>query len=447
MLGIWAVISIWVLRHPPALSSDDALFFTRGLTRFSVLDFSPQFPGYPGFILIGRAVLWATGDALFALSLLCAVVALALPWIAAWVAKNCAGPQAAALAFLLTLTIPLGPNLALNLLSDGAGVFFIVVSIALLPHSLTSPKNRMQAFMAGLMLGWALACRPSNLILVLAAATGASITAPRMFWPLWLGMGMVLGPVIIGLFALEPLYLIEGARFVQGHAEIWGNTALTSQAHQSWATTLFEHPLVAILLSIETLAMVTLPMMKTSQGRPARMALAAGFFGHLFWTLWFQNPNSLRHLVPLLVLGGVGLAVWSSHSQRRQLVAVLAIAIGVLSLAQRTNLSPTALPPLIAVTKFLAAEPTREPTTLVTNYGVQLMRSKLPNAHVYDAYYTGSTALGTSLSQGSIWRLSGTKPFSTAPLDTSLAIPFHGRFLGERRLWMQKIRANILQPK
>lgn len=391
---------------------------------------------------MGRAVLWATGDALFALSLLCTVIALALPWGAVWIASNCAGPRAAVLAFLLTLTIPLGPSLALSLLSDGAGIFFIVISIALLPHALTSPKNRMQVFVAGLMLGWALACRPSNLILVLAAATGASITAPRMFWPLWLGMGMVLGPVIIGLFVLEPLYLIEGARFVQGHAEIWGNTALTSQAHQSWATTLIDHPLVAILLSIETLGMITLPMMKINQGRPARMALTAGFFGHLFWTLWFQNPDSLRHLAPLLALGGIGLALWASHSKRRQLVAILAIAIGVLSLAMRTNPSPTALPPLIAATKFLAAEPTRKPTTLVTNYGVQLMRSKLPNAHVYDAYYTGSTALGTSLTQGPIWRLSGTKP-----LGTSQTIPFHGRFLGERRLWIQQINSRILHHK
>lgn len=389
---------------------------------------------------MGRAILWATGDALFALSLLCVIMALALPWIAAWIATKCAGPQAAVLAFLLTLTLPLGPNLALSLLSDGAGIFFILTSIALLPRTLTSPKNRMQAFVTGLMLGWALACRPSNLILVIAAATSASITAPRILWPLWLGIGVVLGPVIIGLFALEPLYLIEGARFVQGHAEIWGNTALTNQAHQSWITTLFDHPLVAVLLTIETLAMISLPIMKNSHGRPAPMALTAGFFGHMLWTFWFQNPDSLRHLAPLLVLGGIGLALWASQSQHRQLVAVLAIAISVLNLARETTFYPSTQPPPLAAVAFLNAKPDTERTTLITNYGVQLIRAKLPENQIYDAYYAGSTALAASLAQGPIWRLSGTKP-----LDTLHAIPFYGRFLGERTLWLRQTGLSELQ--
>ena len=40
----------WLLAFPVALDSDDALNFAHGVVRFSVLEFSPHFPGYPAFI-------------------------------------------------------------------------------------------------------------------------------------------------------------------------------------------------------------------------------------------------------------------------------------------------------------------------------------------------------------------------------------------------------------
>ena len=49
-LGALAVAALWLARIPPSLSSDDALFLLHALTRFSILDFSPQFPGYPGTV-------------------------------------------------------------------------------------------------------------------------------------------------------------------------------------------------------------------------------------------------------------------------------------------------------------------------------------------------------------------------------------------------------------
>ena len=52
--GVWLC---WLLAFPVALDSDDALNFAHGVTRFSVLEFSPHFPGYPAFIWLARLIL------------------------------------------------------------------------------------------------------------------------------------------------------------------------------------------------------------------------------------------------------------------------------------------------------------------------------------------------------------------------------------------------------
>ena len=44
----------WLFAFPVALDSDDALNFAHGVTRFSVLEFAPHFPGYPAFIWLAR---------------------------------------------------------------------------------------------------------------------------------------------------------------------------------------------------------------------------------------------------------------------------------------------------------------------------------------------------------------------------------------------------------
>ena len=46
----------WLFTFPVALDSDDALNFAHGVTRFSVLEFSPHFPGYPAFIWLARLI-------------------------------------------------------------------------------------------------------------------------------------------------------------------------------------------------------------------------------------------------------------------------------------------------------------------------------------------------------------------------------------------------------
>lgn len=436
-LAFWGGAALWVMGHPPALSSDDALFFLRGLTRFSILDFSPQFPGYPGFVVMGRGLAGWTGAPLSGLASLGATMALALPWIGGAIAyRASSGPMRGWMgiaAFLLLLTMPLGPDLALSLLSDGAGILFILLGLALLPRPPDRGHIWPLALAAGLALGWALACRPSNLVMALALAAGATAAAPRHLWPIWLGGLFVLVPVAATLLVLEPLYLTEAQRFTRGHAEIWGNVALSGANHSSWWDTARAHPLMSLTLCIEALAIIVLAMRGPPATRVIRWALAAGFLGHAVWILGFQNPESLRHLAPLMVLGPLGPALLLERTAAPQPLipgaALMLILMQTSTLMSNTNWESTTAPPLMRAAKAVQAEP--EVAILITNHGVELMRATLPDRRVHDAYYAGSAALAARLAEGPVWRLSSTPLPDRTPENY-----FAGRFIGERSMWL-----------
>ncbi len=221
----------WLLAFPVALDSDDALNFAHGVVRFSVLEFSPHFPGYPAFIWLARlinllvdeparAVQWASLLGTTLLAPLAAYLAVRL-----WQRPSLLAP-----VWLLVLALPLTPTLALSGLSDGP-------ALAAWLGALLALQQR-KIMLAGLLLGLMLALRPSYFVLALL--------------PLWLGMAQqgtrvrfVLPIVLVGLISLLFVwqadgwaYFSEGRRFTDGHFTLWGNTAAAhGDRLLSWAST------------------------------------------------------------------------------------------------------------------------------------------------------------------------------------------------------------------
>lgn len=427
--------TLWLASIPPSLSSDDALFLTRGLTRFSILDFSPQFPGYPGLVAMGRAALLVAHDPLSALSLTSAAVALAIPPAAAWVAwRITRAAWAAFAAFFVALLGPLMPDLAVSLLSDGAGILFLLVFLALLPRRAEAVRPRLVA--AGLALGWAFACRPSDAPLFAGAFVAIAVTRPRWIVAILVGAAVVVLPVAAVIFALEGgLYWEEGLRFVSGHAGIWGNTPFAAGGQgDSWLTALAAVPfavaLVLLMLAGIAAAVVTRPR------APALMALLAAFGTHAVWIVAFQNPDHLRHLAPPVVLGGIAFVAALETLQLRRIrltaVAVL-VAVEVATLAATGTVAAMGEPaPLAAATVWLAAH---QPLTLATNEGVFTLRDALPAIRIYDAHYPADAALGLSTASGPAFRLTETPLAGADP-----AAVFAARFPGERTLYLYPAR-------
>ena len=308
LLGIPALIAFsamafWLYSQPPGIGSDDAYFFSRGLTRFSLTDFSPHFPGYPAFIGLGRVLGLAIPDPVAALQAMTVTLALALPIAAAWVALRWGCPVSIVLAvFLLTLSQPLLPLLALSGLSDGGGLLFFLLFLACLGARPTARAG--PAFLAGLFLGLAAATRPSYAPLLFAAYCVVLLGAPRPAIVVAIGSACVAVPAALVLYANEgPALFDEAQRFVTGHTLSWGNTAFARpDAAPRWTHTIRDTWWPGPLLVLYGLAALRAIVLWRTLFLAQRLCVVV-FLVSAAWTWAMQNPENLRHLAPTLLLG------------------------------------------------------------------------------------------------------------------------------------------------
>lgn len=405
----------WLLAFPVALDSDDALNFAHGVTRFSVLEFSPHFPGYPAFIWLTRLINLAVGDPARAVQWASLLGSSLLAPIAALLAVRLwQRPSLLALVWLLVLALPLTPTLALSGLSDGP-------ALAAWLGTLLALQQR-KIVLAGLLLGLMLALRPSYFVLALL--------------PLWLGIGQkgtrvrfVLPIALVGLTSLLFVwqadgwaYFAEGRRFTDGHFTLWGNTAAAhGDRLLSWANTFNDQltPLWPLLM----VALLMLPLWQRSKDHKAALSplWTLYWLALLLWTLFGQNPDNPRHLAPITLLGIVLLAGWLPRRGEWP------VAVAGLLLLGATFTLPR--PPAM-VQAARVAETTCP--VLVTQWGVRLLRetTALP---VTDGWYKGDAAL--ALSQGAC-RLSR-RAIDPAEMQAgSRQIWFAPRFQAEPGLWL-----------
>jgi len=428
-LVLYAGFAWWLAEHPAALPSDDALFFARGLTRFDVLDFAPQFPGYPGFIAMGRLVLALVHDPVRALFIVTTAVALLIPPAAAALAWRVTGRQACALAaFAVTLTTPLLPDLALSLLSDGAGILFLLAALALLPADRAAPRQPALPWLAGAALGWAACCRPSDAVLLAGAFAGIAWRLPRTA-PAVLGGALVVGlPALAVLYAHEgTLYLWEASRFLAGHTIDWGNTPFAAGGpHGSWLASIAAVP-GGIAVAALTIAAGALTLARGRRLPPALSAMALAFFADALWIALMQNPEHLRHLAPLAVLGGL-LAVLAPKGPWRAAATAALLAANAGILALTLDPVPGRLPPLARAAGQITVAPAGSAVAL--NEGVAVLRESLPTTRVYDMQSPAAAALGLAAARGAAYRL------STTPLGPPPLAVFRGRVLGEETMYL-----------
>ncbi|WFC15794.1 hypothetical protein [Aeromonas salmonicida] len=410
--GVWMG---WLFAFPIALDSDDALNFAHGVTRFSVLEFSPHFPGYPAFIWLARLINLLVDDP-----------ARAVQW-ASLLGTSLLAPLAALLAvrlwhrpalltpiWLLVLALPLTPTLALSGLSDGPAL------AAWLGALLALQQRRMA--LAGLLVGLLLALRPSYFVLALL--------------PLWLGMAQkgtrvrfMLPIALVGLTSLLFVwqadgwaYFSEGRRFTDGHFTLWGNTAAAhGDRLLSWART-FNNQLTP-LWPLAVGALLVLPLWQRAKGQATALSPLWTLYWLvlLLWTLFGQNPDNPRHLAPITLLGIVLLAGWLPRcgDVLTTLAALLLLCV---------TLTPPALPAMVQAARV--AE--KACPALVTQWGVRLLRETTPLA-VTDGWYRGDARL--ALAQRAC-RLSR-RPIATGDMPTPNQLHwFSPRFHAEPGIWL-----------
>lgn len=404
----------WLFAFPVALDADDAVNFAHGVVRFSVLEFSPHFPGYPAFIWLARLLNLAVDDPARAVHWASLLGSALIPPLSAWLAARLwQRPDLLAPVWLMGMALPLTPTLALSGLSDGPALAAWLAALLALQY-------RKQA-LGGLLLGLLLALRPSYFVLALLP-----------LWQGWQHRGQrlpFLAPIaLVGLACLVFVwqadgwaYFAEGRRFTDGHFTLWGNTAASHGSRLlSWGQTLSAQlgPLWPILMGL-----LLWPLWPSAKPGQLDRSWTLGWLALLLWTLFGQNPDNARHLAPLSYLGLILLAGWLPAAR----YAVNATMLGALALLVAT-LTPPALPAMARATRV--AE--RHCPALVTQWGVRLLRESSP-LPVTDGWYQGDARL--ALSQGAC-RLSR-RPLAADALPSPFdSLWFAPRFGAEPGLWL-----------
>ncbi|MGL5813286.1 MAG: hypothetical protein ACRCYW_08170 [Aeromonas sp.] len=409
--GVWMG---WLFAFPVALDSDDAVNFAHGVVRFSVLEFSPHFPGYPAFIWLARLLNLAVDDPAHAVHWASLLGSALIPPLSAWLAARLwQRPALLAPVWLMGMALPLTPTLALSGLSDGPALAAWIAALLALQY------RRFD--LAGLLVGLLLALRPSYFVLALLP-----------LWQGWQHRGQrlpFLTPItLVGLACLLFVwqgdgwaYFAEGRRFTDGHFHLWGNTATAHGSRLlSWGQTLGAQlgPLWPLLMGL-----LLWPHWSKTRSTPLDRSWTLGWLALLLWTLFGQNPDNPRHLAPIVYLGLILLSGWLPAAKH----VVNAAMLGALALLISTLTPPTL--PAMAQAKLMAK---RHCPALVTQWGVRLLRESttLP---VTDGWYQGDARL--ALSQGAC-RLSR-RPLTADALPHPFeAHWFAPRFGAEPGLWL-----------
>lgn len=414
----------WLFAFPVALDSDDALNFAHGVTRFSVLEFSPHFPGYPAFIWLARLIHLVAPDPASAVQWASLLGSSLLPPLAAWLAVRLwRRPALLAPVWLVTMALPLTPTLALSGLSDGPALAAWLGALLALQHR--------RLALAGLLVGLLLALRPSYFVLALLPL----FQGWRQGWQAREQRLAFLSPIaLVGLACLLFVwqadgwaYFSEGRRFTDGHFTLWGNTAAAHGTRLlSWGQTLAAQlsPLWPLLLWPLWLGGRRLAADPTALwGASWRW----GWLALLLWTLFGQNPDNPRHLAPLIYLGLI-LLVGGLPAAKPVAVAAMLGGLALLCTTLTTPSSPASLPAMVQARQL--AE--RHCPALVTQWGVRLLRESSP-LPVTDGWYKGDAAL--ALGRGAC-RLSR-RPLAAHDLPGPYsAIWFAPRFRAEPGLWL-----------
>ncbi|GAB5377932.1 MAG: hypothetical protein AcusKO_43940 [Acuticoccus sp.] len=425
-LALYAGLAVWLYGVPASLSSDDAFFFSRGLERFSLLDFSPHFPGYPGFILTGRLFLAAFGEPAATLQTMSVTFALALPALAYLTAARWRlAPLPRTALLLAALSMPLLPLVALDGLSDGAGVALFVASLAVLPRQ---PGNAVAAgLVAGLFLGLSVTMRPSLAVLPAVMVLVILIEAPR------LAVGVILGGVLAVVPAALFVWAHEGAavvgeleRFVVGHTLAWGNTVFAG-SEARWTAALGREPFLAAAVAL-AVATGLGGLVLWRRLALTQKVVTASLLAIAIWTWAMQNPDNLRHLLPLLVLGPLALVAVVRDRRAATLCLGALLALNAATALRATASWESAPAPLAAAARHINVRGAAD--ILVTHRGVHLLRAELRRTRVYDGYSAaGAAASRTQDDAATLYRLTGTRPETC-----DLAATFGARVPGERTL-------------
>lgn len=346
---------------------------------------------------MGKFINLLAEDSKLSLFILTASCAIFTPAVIYMLIEQQLNKKAALIAFLLSLSSPYLFNLSLTMLSDSVGLFFFFLGLYFL--------QKKQYKTSGLILSIAFFSRPSYLILYLIGLVylflykkEAVKTVVTFFM-----LGVIL--FLCFIFINEgTLYIIEAKRFVFGHFNLWGTG---QNSTHSWISQLF---------SLVHLIYILLIFILFNFDKRLKLYYVLFIF-YLIWIVTAQNPENIRHMIPLVLLGNILLA--SILFQYKMIFTTLLITFNLFFFGDLSQkISP--IEQIVPVVK-------NDTKMIITNRGIEILRKYQKNS-VIDKYYVHSSSF-INKNQAS-YIINTTKPPSKNYKE------YKGRFIGEQTLYL-----------
>ena len=348
----------YIFSFSPSFYNDDALFLKNGILNFSVIDFSPHFPGYVSLILIAKFINIFVNDAKESLFILTALSATFLPLVLFLYVKKLSDETSAFFVFLLSISSPYLLNISLSMLSESVGLLFFFLALYLM--------ELKRYKLVGIVLAISFFARSAYLVLFLVGLIYIWFYKRESFKGIL--FSFILTSFIFLIYIFESngiLYLKEAERFLEGHFSIWGSGQNSSI---SWKSQFFQLANIAYLFLVFILFRINRNF----------LLLYALFIAYLLWILYAQNPDNLRHLLPLVLLANIFLAyIFKNQKIIIGLIVIFNIYIGALYHARISPIDQIIL------------ELKDSNRVVLSNRSIEILRENL-DMPVLDSYYLHS---------------------------------------------------------
>lgn len=388
--------AVFILNYEPSFYNDDSLFLTRGIDNFSVIDFSPHFPGYVVIVILGKFINIFVNESKYSFFLLSSLCAVFLPLLVFFYVKNFADEKKAFIVFLISISSVYLMNLSLSMLSDSVGLFFFFLSL----HMYELKKNKLSGFAFSV----ALFSRPSYFIFFVIGFIYIYFTNKK-------SLKEILIYFLFGTFLFLSytffyngyLYIEEAIRFTQGHFELWG---VGQNSDIKWIDNILKFENIPYLLLIFSIFSF----------KKEYIFLWILFLSYFLWMIFAQNADNIRHMIPLVFLANI-IIVLSIKNKTLILVSFLIINLYAHSLYKEK------FSPIENIAKYV----NNNELMIITNRGVEILREKLENK-IIDGYYKNSANFIANNKKSLIIT-------TNKPKDKNYK-EFKGRFIGEHNLYL-----------
>lgn len=385
--------AVFILNYEPSFYNDDSLFLTRGIDNFSVIDFSPHFPGYVVIVILGKFINIFVNESKYSFFLLSSLCAVFLPLLVFFYVKNFADEKKAFIVFLISISSVYLMNLSLSMLSDSVGLFFFFLSL----HMYELKKNKLSGFAFSV----ALFSRPSYFIFFVIGFIYIYFTNKK-------SLKEILIYFLFGTFLFLSytffyngyLYIEEAIRFTQGHFELWG---VGQNSDIKWIDNILKFENIPYLLLIFSF-------------KKEYIFLWILFLSYFIWMIFAQNADNIRHMIPLVFLANIIIGV-SIKNKTLILVSFLIINLYAHSFYKEK------FSPIENIANYI----NNSELMIITNRGVEILREKLENK-IIDGYYKNSANFIANNKKSLIIT-------TNKPKDKNYK-EFKGRFIGEHNLYL-----------